>query len=351
MPMGALAQDGGRNARWYLGGYGQEITVWDEASESVVDHIPVKHAIPVRLQLSRDRAKLYVQDATYERVEIIDLASKRSLDEFGLSEGRTKVWINAFDVHPSEDWAALLVKSYTKERDRYEISGPVILRYDLRAKQVTDTIPWPDDEQREFASFRFSPEGDVLYVFTEDLIALDSEDFSEVDRWEISEPLEPGLGPMSLPFGRGPYQEKDGIYTGLFRVTDPVQDRRLMGIATVDLAERRVDFFTLGPSEGVGFELAPDGTKAYGLRSEIGLYELWRFDLSGRRVAGRVAFRGRPRMALMPSADGTRLFIYNAGNTIDVYDERTFEHLRTFEFDTDMTSVVVVPDPERPPGP
>ena len=50
-------------------------------------------------------------------------------------------------------------------------------------------------------------------------------------------------------------------------------------------------------------------------------------------------------MAIMPSADGSRLFIYNAGATIDVYDEATFEHLRTITLDADMTGVVVVPDP------
>ena len=50
-------------------------------------------------------------------------------------------------------------------------------------------------------------------------------------------------------------------------------------------------------------------------------------------------------MALMPSADGTKLYIYNAGSTTDIYDEETSEFLRTVTLDADMTSVVVVPDP------
>ena len=210
---------------------------------------------------------------------------------------------------------------------------------------MTDTIPWPDDESRRSANFRFSPDGDLLYMFADDLIALDSETFEEVDRWDISEPLEPGLGEMRLPFGRSPYQEEDGVYTGLFRMTDPLQNRRLMGIATVDLAGQDVEFHPIGPAEGVSFVLSPDGTKGYGLKSEIGHYEMWKFDLEGRRVAGRTTFAGRPRMALMPSADGTKLYIYNAGSTIDIYDEETFEFLRTVTLDADMTSVVVVPDP------
>lgn len=338
--------DGGRNALWYLGNYGREILVWDEASEEVVDRIPVRNPLPSLLRLSPDGARLYVQDGTFEHVEIVDLAGKRTVDEFTLSGGRTRSMIWGFEPHPGGEWAVILVQDRTRLVDRYEISDPVILRYDFEAGQVTDTIPWPDEEPSIFAEFRFSPDGESLYVFSEDLIVLDAGDFSEVDRWEISEPLEPGTGVMSLPFARDPYQERDGIYTGLFRMTDPVQNRRLMGIATVDLAEREVDFRALGPSEGVGFRLSPDGTKAYGLRSEIGHYELWKFDLEAGRIADRIAFPGRPRMALMPSADGRRLFIYNAGSTIDVYDEATFEHLRTIELEADMIGVAIMPDPE-----
>ena len=346
LPSSLSAQSGERNAYWYMGSYGNEVIVWDEATEEIVDRIPVKRPITLGLTLSKDRSRLYVQDPFFETIEIIDLATKESIGEFTLSEGRTKTWINSFEVHPNLEWAAILVKSRTKLIDRYEISEPTILKYDLTTYEVTDTIPWPDEEQREFANFRFSPDGELLYMFTDDLIALDSEDFSEVDRWEISEPFEPGLGEMSLPFGESPYQEKDGVYKGLFRMTDPVQNRRLMGIATVNMAEQDVEFQPIGPSEGVSFQISSDGTKGYGLKSQIGHYEMWKFDLLGPRVSDRITFAGRPRMALMPSADGTRIFIYNAGSTIDVYDEATFEHLRTITLDIDMTGVVVLPDPE-----
>ncbi|MCY3698928.1 MAG: hypothetical protein OXH46_04695 [Gemmatimonadetes bacterium] len=339
------AQGNGRNAHWYMGNYSNEVIVWDEATEEVVDRIPVKRAISLRLDVSEDRSRLYVMDPFFETIEIIALPSKESVGEFTLSEGATRTWIRSFQIHPEQEWMAMFVQSRTKLADRYRIDEPTILRFDLTTYEVTDTIPWPDDESRRSANFRFSPDGDLLYMFADDLIALDSETFEEVDRWDISEPLEPGLGEMRLPFGRSPYQEEDGVYTGLFRMTDPLQNRRLMGIATVDLAGQDVEFHPIGPAEGVSFVLSPDGTKGYGLKSEIGHYEMWKFDLEGRRVAGRTTFAGRPRMALMPSADGTKLYIYNAGSTIDIYDEETFEFLRTVTLDADMTSVVVVPDP------
>jgi hypothetical protein len=49
-------------------------------------------------------------------------------------------------------------------------------------------------------------------------------------------------------------------------------------------------------------------------------------------------------MGLHVSADGDKLYVYVAGNTIDVYDSATFELLRTVEFDEDMTGVFILPE-------
>ena len=68
-------------------------------------------------------------------------------------------------------------------------------------------------------------------------------------------------------------------------------------ITRVALADKDVDFYTLGPSEPVGrFALAPGGRKAYALLSEIGRYEFWEFDLDARSVARTQPFAGRPRI-------------------------------------------------------
>ncbi len=331
-----------QSARWYVGTYTNEILVFDDSAEAVVDRIPVKYAIPTRLTLNQKRDKLYVEDASFERIEIVDIARKRTVDEFTLSSATSKVRIFGYEVDPAEQYAVLLVKRYTRQPDRWVVEGPTLLRYDLRKKAIADTIPWPDGQEREGLGFMFSPDGKLLYLFTEDVIALDAQSFAEVDRWKLSAPLEPGLGRVSLGFRRHPW-EPEGEFTNLFRVTDPVQNRRMMGIARVRLAEKQVDYYTLGPSQPVGFALAPDGRKAYGLYSEIGHYEFWTFDLERREVTARVPFPGRPRMGLTASADGTRVFVHVAGNTIDVHDANSFERLRTVTLESDMTGVVVVP--------
>ncbi len=326
----------------YMGAYDKSVYVIDEATLEVAERIPVTTGIPNLMQLSPDNRILYVRDAAMEHIEVIDLVERRSVDSFTLSGGNTRVRIRSMAVDPRGRYALLGARGYTKLLDRFEIGDFSILRVDLDSHEVTDTIPSPVGEQRRGANLMFSPDGGLLYFFDRDIIAVETENFTEVDRWELSQPLEEGLGRMSLSFQPSPYDD-EGVFTNLFRMTDPVQGRRMMGVARVNLAEQEVDFYTLGPSEPVSFALAPGGRKAYGLRSEIGSYQFWTFDLEGRRVESRVEFPGRPRMSLLPSSNGELLYVYNAGNTIDVYDAATHELLRTVWLDADMTRFLLVP--------
>ena len=236
----------GQTATWYIATYTNELLVWDEASEQVVDRIAMRNFIPNRIVVNETETRLYVQEALSQRIEIVDLASRSAIDEFTLSHDSVTVRINAFAPDPSDEKAVLFVKRYTKMIDRFLVEGPFLLEYDLRSKQVTDTIPWPDGEPRDRGvSFRFSPDGETLYIFVEDIIAVEADSFEEIDRWEISQPLEPGLGRPNFSLDSDTYDE-EGVATGLYRMTDPVQNRDMMGIARVRLAERDVDFFTLG---------------------------------------------------------------------------------------------------------
>jgi hypothetical protein len=343
-PGGVVAASPQATATWYIGTYTNDILVWDEASERIVERIQVTHAIPSDMTLNESRDRLYVRDASAQYIEVVDLRERRVVDSFTLNHDSVSVRLDSFVPNPAGDRAVIVVKRYTRHRDRYTVEGPFILEYDLLQKQVTDTLEWPDGRERDRgASFRYSPEGETLYFFGDDVIALDASTYQEVDRWELSQPLEPGLGRPSFGLSPGTY-DAPGVATSLLRLTDTAQNRSMLGVATVRLAEKEVDFFTLGESAPIrGFTVAPGGTRAYGLYSDIGRYEFWEFDLEARRVTRRQPFPGRPRMGLQVSADGESLYIHVAGNTIDVYDVDTFELVRTVELAEDMTDVVVVP--------
>src|SRR5206468_10509004 len=96
--------------------------------------------------------------------------------------------------------------------------------------------------------------------------------------------------------------------------------------------------YRIGPAGGVNFRLAPDKKNGYGLESGIDGYQCWTFDLDQRRVTSRAEFAGRPRMSLKTSSNGRLLYIYNAGNTIDMYGAATYRYLRTVALEGDMTT-------------
>ena len=119
-----------------------------------------------------------------------------------------------------------------------------------------------------------------------------------------------------------------------------------MGIARINLADRDIDFYTLGPAERVSsFSVAPGRQKAspHGLLEQIGHHEFWTFDLAGRRLENRRVFDGRPRMRLSTSTNGQILYVYGAGNTIDLYKAATYRYLRTITLDGDTRTIFVVP--------
>lgn len=340
-PAGGLT---GGDGTFYVGAFPNRIYVIDEATEQVLDTIEMTLGGPPNdMRMSADGSRMYMRDRTFERIEVIDLETRSTLDTFTLSEGATKVRIRSLVVSPDDAYAVLLADTAIKHADRFEILPRRLLQVDLASHEILREIPWPDGEERTGASLMFSPDGDLLYLFGGEILALDTDSFEVVDRWELSSVEAPDLERFSFGF-RVDRNEEPGYFTSLFRVRDPVQNRRLMGIARINLAERDVDFYTLGPDEPLSsFSLAPDRRKAYAVLKRIGHYEIWTFDLEGRRVERRQVIEGRPRMSLAVSTNGRLLYVHQAGATIDLIEASTYRYLRTISLDGDMTNLFLVP--------
>ncbi|MDA1092353.1 MAG: hypothetical protein O3A25_03635 [Acidobacteria bacterium] len=333
-----------------VGGYPNRVFVVDEATEQVVADITMTlDGPPSSMALSEDRTRLYMRDRTFEQIEIMDVVTRRTIDTLTLSEGQTKVRIRNFRPAPDHSSIILLTDKATKQLDRFEIAPPALVQVDVATHDVVREIPWPDGLVAggySGVNVLFSPDGGLLYLFGDEIVALETDTFEEVERWELSQPDEGGVGRFNFGFNYD-RNEEPGFYSGIFRVRDEVQNRSLMGVARINLAERDVDFYTLGPSEPVSsFALAPGGQTAYALLSEIGRYEIWTFDLVGRRLARRQTIEGRPRMGLATSTNGQILYIHQAGNTIDLYEAATYRYLRTITLPGDMSQFFVVPGPE-----
>ena len=339
-PGPALVPNGGDHLM-YIGTYAGTVQIFDEATESMVGDIKLKTGIPRSLTLSQSRTKFYVLDSTLEKIEIVDIPTRTTLSTFTLSEGAKQVRIRGLQVDPLERFLILLTRSAEKKTDRWEIGNVTMQFYDLAEKKVTRTIPWPRGEEREFINIRFSPDGKLLYFFGDDVLILETTNFTEVDTWQLSRQIEPGLGRVN--FGSvDDFNDDPGYFTGLFTTSDPVQNRRILNLGRVNLVAKSIELTPLGPAEGVGFAMAADRKKAWGLMQQIGRYEFWAFDVSQKKLLSRTPFDGRPRMALRVSSNGRLLYVFQAGATIDVYDAATYKKLRTIEMNADQTTTLFI---------
>ena len=335
-PARPLAVNGGDHLL-YIGTYAGTIQIFDETTEAMIGDIKLKTGIPRSLTLSQSRSKFYVLDSTLEKIEVVDIATRTTLSTFTLSEGNKQVRIRGLQVDPLERFLILLTRSATKLIDRWEIGDITLQLYDLEQKKITRTIPWPKGEEREGVNIRFSPDGKLLYFFGDDVLILETQNFTEVDTWALSRPIESGLGRVNF----GPvddFNEDPGFLTGLFTIQDPVQHRRIMGLGRVNLVGKSLDFTPIGPAEGVGFALSRDRKRGYGLMQQIGRYEFWAFDVEQKKLVSRTPFEGRPRMAMRVSSNGRLLYVFQAGATIDVYDSTSYKLLRTIEMNADQTT-------------
>ncbi|HEY7286661.1 MAG TPA: hypothetical protein VH497_14540 [Vicinamibacterales bacterium] len=325
----------------YLGSYSRHIVAVDEATEKPATRIPLKTGIPWSVKLSPDASRLYVENADQEHLEVVDLATRQSIDSFTLSEGNKKVRVLGFAADPQNRFMILVTRTLTKMPDRFEIGQPTIVKYDLTDHKILQTVAWTRDPEPQYfyLDLRFSPDGKSLFAFASDVVVFDTDSLKITDSWDLALPNEGGLGRFDLG-SIDDANDDPGFFTGLLTMKDPVQHRELLVVGRINLAKRSVEFFPIGPAPEKGyvsFALGGDRVFGYALVQDIGHNELWTIDMASKRVVSQTPFRGRPRMALRSSTNGKILYIYEAGNTIDLYDANGFKYLRTITLDTDMT--------------
>ena len=344
----------------YLGSHAGRVAVIDEATEKLAADIHLKTGMPWAMHVSRDATRLYVQSADQEHFEVIDVASRQTLDTFTLSDGNTHIRALAFDVDPQNRFLVIVARETRKLIDRFEIGAPTFFQYDLKEHKVVKTAAWATDPEPAYyyLSLKFSPDGKLLYAFGNEILILDAITFQKVDSWDLALPNEPGLGRFDMA-SMDETNDEPGFFTALFTMDDPVQKRPLLVLGRVNLGGKSIDFFPIGPAQergNVSFALGADRRRGYILiqAQEVRHYELWTIDMQGKRLQSRVEFNGRPRMALRSSSNGQILYIYEAGNTIDLYEAAGFKYLRTITLESDMmynTFHVVPPRGQlRPPA-
>jgi WD40 repeat protein len=167
----------------------------------------------------------------------------------------------------------------------------------------------------------------------------------KVDRIELAKPVHPGASPYRLTASDDPNDPPETV-TSVFTTVDPIVHKETLGMARVDLNTRKVDYQALGPSfPMVGFALTPDRKLGYSLMvTRAGANretEWWVWDVATKRVIRKAMIPQRPNFRFSMSSDGSRLYVYGAGSTIEVYDAKTLQSLKMVYLNKDTTTNLI----------
>lgn len=325
----------------YAGVWPNNVLVMDEATGAIRDKIELRHGAAFSLTRSQDRRKFYAITGLMQTIEVVDIETKKVVDEVTFSEGNKKtLFTRSIAIHPDGVTLFAPVRTTTKQIDRYDIDKPQLAKINIRDKKIEKTLELPR-EYGQAGLMRVSPDGKFLYVFLRDILIIDVVDFKIVDKMMLDRPMYPGLGLFRFGSSFESHDEPDAL-TFVYNSTDPMTNRGMMGIAHFNLLDRNVDFYETGPTIGGSFSVSPDHKRAYIVRNQVGQDELYVFDLEGKKLLKRQEYDGRPRTAIKVSSDGRKVYLHQAGNTIDYFDANTLRFEKRVELPGDFTTDLFV---------
>ena len=347
----------------YIGTLDHKLLILDEDKDAVVGEIQLG-GVPRTTALSADQKQLYIIN-TGMTIEIVDLAARKVTGTIDLSDEHSRArisatsrnWLNGagsqarftgLALDPKGRYLYTTLRMISKDKNEYHLDSPKFVVIDLESKAIVKTFEFPKEYDTGFgfrASFKVSPDGKFLWVFDEDVMIIDLSNFTVVDRIPLAKPPYPGASPYRLTADENPY---DGIstVTSLFVSVDPIVHKGTLGLATLDMVTRKVDYTPIGfDLPMIGFMVAPGKKLGYSVMyTGAGgnrTTEWWTWDLETHKVINKAPLEARTTFSFGMSGDGTKLYLYGSGSTLEIFDAHTLKSEKLLFLNKDLTTHLV----------
>jgi DNA-binding beta-propeller fold protein YncE len=322
-----------------------QIIFFDQTTDVFTDGMRLRHgaATSLRSTFTPDRRLFFVITDRMETVEVVDPVRQEVVDELKLSTPGKRIRISRVAPNREGTKVYLTVNVMRLEPDRFiQEHEADIMVYDLEARKVVDSFKLPDEMSGGFGTeVHVSPDGESLYIIARDLFELDAETREVRRKKVISKRLLAGYGELR---GFSLTETEPGIFYGIYRTEEPVLNKRIFGVAKLDLFNMNVSTFELGPALQFRlFALSPDGKRGY-----AGLSDMVVIDMEKQRVILKKENfeRGRANTSMIVGHDGTKLYVSGVGDTVWVYDTATLDLIKTVYAGGDfMLPPVEIPNP------
>jgi hypothetical protein len=354
----------GHASLMYIGTLDHKLLIIDQDKEEVVGEIPLS-GIARGTALSADQKELYLITTTMN-IEIVDLPARKVVGTIDLAEPGTKArvvasarnWLSygsngrfsGLAVDPTGHYLYTTLRVVTKEVDQYKIDPPKFVAIDVQSKTIAKTFDFPKGFDQGFgfnASFKVSPDGKLLYVFDDDILVFDLSNFTLVDTIHLSKPPYPGASPYRLTVTDDPFDDKATV-TSVYTAVDDVVHKGTLGIATLNLMTKEVNYTPVGPSLPMdGFQLSPDHKLGYSAMYEGAganrQTQWWVWDIANHKVVKKEPYDAVRSVRFRVSSDGKKIFVYGGGSSIEVIDAETLKTKKMMFLNKDVTTNLVTP--------
>src|SRR5258708_16327757 len=184
----------------FFGTWPHHVVVFDSAQEKIVDNIDLKTDVPRTLILSPDKKRIYASTLNDNAIVTIDVATHKVLTSFTLNQGNQNVRLVALASDPTGNYLYAIATIISKKADHYDIDPAKFVVIDLAAKKITRTAPFPSDEGT--IGFRntvkISPDGKLLYLFRENILAFDTSELKLLKKIDLAKPQVPDMENLSV---------------------------------------------------------------------------------------------------------------------------------------------------------
>ncbi len=340
----------------YVGTLDHKLLILNERTGDIVGEIPLG-GIPRTTVLSADQTKLHIV-TTSMLVETVDLETRKVISSFPLSDGRSSPRMargaggrsfSGLGVDPAGRYLYATISLTVKEIDQYRTDPPQFVWIDLKEQKIAKAMPFPKGYDEGFgfaATYKVSPDGKLLYVFDDDIVVFELATMKQVDKISLARPEYPGASPYRLTASDDP-NEEPGKVTTVFTAVDPIVHKETLGLGTIDLNTRKVDYRAIGPAFPMnGFILTPDHKLGYSLMiNRTGANresEWWVWDIEAAKVIKKVPVPPRISFRFGMSSDGKMIYLYGAGSTIEFFDAETLQSTKLLYLNKDTTTNLIV---------
>ena len=366
LSMAALAAEDSlsRPGLMYIGTLDKKLLVFDEDKQEVVGEIPVA-GVPRITALSADQKQLFIVN-TRMGLEVVDLVTRKASSVLNLSDGRSRPDVfglapdlispgnydfdgfSGLAVDPTGQYLYSSIRVTVKDLDEYRIEPMKFVAIDLHSKTIAKAFPFPKELDQGFgplSSFKVSPDGKKLFVFSKDILIFDLATFTQIGKIALSKPPYPGATPLRLTVTDDPYDDATKL-TSVFTSVDPIVHKGTLGLATLNLLTRDVSYTPIGPAlPMIGILVSPNRKLGYSVMFNYAggnrRTEWWVWDLQTHQVIKTQPFESRPTFRFGLSSDGKKLYLYGSGSTLEIFDASTLASLKLIYLNKDITTNLV----------